>query len=70
MQYVERVHQRTRDAARFNPCHGARTRFAPIRDEDGSCVPSFYGADTLEAAIYETVFHDVPVTTKRLPMTR
>ena len=62
---MERVHDRTRGGARFNPCHGAPTRFAPICDAEGDCVPSLYGADTLEAAIYETIFHDVPTTARR-----
>ena len=62
---VERVHDRTRGGARFNPCHGAPTRFAPICDAEGNCVPSLYGADTLEAAIDETIFHDVPATARR-----
>lgn len=31
----------------------------------GNCVPSLYAGDTLESAIHETIFHDVPVTAKR-----
>lgn len=58
---VERVHDRRYGAAQFNPCKGAPTRFAPIRDAHGECVPSLYAAGTVEAAIHETVFHDVPV---------
>ena len=58
---VERVHDRRYGASGFNPCKGAPTRFAPIHDAEGNCVPSLYAADTLEAAIYETIFHDVPV---------
>lgn len=58
---IERVHDRRYGGSAFNPCKGAPTRFAPIRDADGNCVSSLYAADTLEAAIYETIFHDVPV---------
>lgn len=58
---VERVHDRRYGGSGFNPCKGAPTRFAPIRDAEGHCVPSLYAAGTLEAAIYETIFHDVPV---------
>lgn len=61
---LERVHDLNYEPIGFNPCQGALTRFAPIHDARGNCVPSLYAADTLEAAIYETVFHDVPVVAK------
>ena len=62
---LERIHDRNYSADSFNPCRGAPTRFAPIYDAEGDCVPSLYAGGTLEAAIYETIFHDVPVTAKR-----
>lgn len=37
------------------------TRFAPILDAQGRLVPYLYGGSTLDCAIFETVFHDVPV---------
>jgi len=37
------------------------TRFAPINDEDGQCVPSLYAAGTLEAAVYETISYHPPI---------
>ena len=37
------------------------SRFAPIRDQDGKVVPYLYGGSSLECAIFETVFHEVPV---------
>lgn len=37
------------------------TRFAPIRDAAGAVVPYLYGGATLDCAIFETVFHEVPV---------
>jgi len=37
------------------------TRFAPIRDAAGRVVPYLYGGSTLDCAIFETVFHDVPI---------
>lgn len=61
---VERVHDRRYGGSDFNPCKGAPTRFAPIHDAEGNCVPSLYAADTLEAAIHETIFHDIPVQAK------
>ena len=63
--FLERVHDRDYSADSFNPCRGAPTRFAPVYDVKGNCVPSLYAGDTLESAIYETIFHDVPVTAKR-----
>jgi hypothetical protein len=37
------------------------TRFAPIRDNRGQVVPYLYGGSTLDCAIFETIFHDVPI---------
>lgn len=37
------------------------TRFAPIRDQHGTVVPYLYGGSTLDCAIFETVFHNVPI---------
>lgn len=37
------------------------TRFAPIRDAAGLVVPYLYGGSTLDCAIFETIFHDVPI---------
>lgn len=37
------------------------TRFAPIHDAKGAVVPYLYGGSTLDCAIFETVFHNVPV---------
>ncbi len=58
---LHRIHHRRLAGDSFNPCLGAPTRFAPIRDRGGACVASLYAGSTLEAAIYETIFHDVPV---------
>ena len=54
------VHQTIYAGNGFNPCGGDPTRFAPILDASGSCVPSLYAGQDLESAIYETIFHDVP----------
>ena len=45
----------------FNPCEGGETRFAPIYDDDQNCIPTLYAADSVEAAIYESVLHDDPL---------
>ena len=67
---LHRVHARDFSTNRFNPCQGAPTRFAPVHDAEGNCVPSLFAADTLEAAIYETIFHDIPVTAGRRTVPR
>ncbi|NKC01884.1 MAG: RES domain-containing protein [Pseudomonadales bacterium] len=43
---------------------GTATRFAPIHDINGNCIPSLYAGSSLEAALFETVFHDVPPKAK------
>lgn len=45
-------------ATEFNPCQGETTRFAPLLAE-GACVPTLYAAETLDAVLMESVFHDV-----------
>lgn len=62
---LERIHNRNFAADSFNPCQGSPTRFAPIRDGNGQCVPSLYAGETFEAAVFETIFHDVPAKAKR-----
>lgn len=37
------------------------TRFAPIRDAQGKVVPYLYGGSSRDCAIFETVFHNVPI---------
>ena len=64
-ELLHRVHDRRFDGSAFNPCRGGSTRFAPIRDAYDRCVPSLYAADTVEAAIYETILHDVPLRATR-----
>lgn len=55
---LHRVHESAFAGNAFNPCQGDPTRFAPIRDRNGHCVPSLYAAGSIEAALYETVLHD------------
>lgn len=64
-ELLHRVHDRRFDGNAFNPCRGNRTRFAPIRDPYDRCIPSLYAADTVQAAIYETILHDVPLRAPR-----
>ena len=41
---------------------GGPTRFAPLWLPSGDCLPTLYAATTLEAAVWESLFHDVPHT--------
>lgn len=45
-------------ATEFNPGQGEPTRFAPLV-VDGECVPTLYGAETLDAVLMESACHDV-----------
>ncbi|OBH91294.1 hypothetical protein A5678_11365 [Mycobacterium sp. E2733] len=59
-----RVLSATRTATDFNPGIGARTRFGFFGDP---IVPIMYAADTEDAAIAETLLHDIPVEGGLLP---
>jgi len=58
---LRRVHHSKRGANMFNPGHGGPTRFAPIVTAAGS-APTLYAAQSAEAAVCETILHDVPLT--------
>lgn len=53
-----------------NPCRGGPTRFAPIFRPSGACIPTLYAASSFEAAVFESIFHDVPhaAATKFVPL--
>jgi hypothetical protein len=59
-EVLHRVHQRKYEAERFNPGVQGSARFSPIQDEHGNPIPTLYGGTTVECALMETVFHDVP----------
>ena len=68
---VHRIYKLQYLGNEFNPCRGGATRFAPIHDQKQNCIPTLYAADTTQAAIYETIFHDVPLDSdlKSVPIT-
>ena len=70
---IHRIHDRRFPPNGFNPGAGAATRFAPLRPGPDP-VPTLYGAETLEGAIFETILHDYPVGaipgTTMIPWTR
>ncbi len=55
-----RVHSTVREPNVFNPCLGKPTRFAPLRDADGTCIPTLYAGRTRDASVFETIFRDLP----------
>lgn len=59
-----RVFTTTRKPTEFNPGVGAPTRFGFF---GSPVVPIMYGADTEDAAIAETLLHDIPVEGGTLP---
>jgi RES domain len=59
-----RVLSSTRTATDFNPGVGARTRFAFFGNP---VVPVMYAADTEDAAVAETLLHDIPADGGVLP---
>lgn len=54
---VHRIHDQRFSATSFNPGYGS-SRFAPFTI-GGSVVPTAYAATSIEAAIFETIFHDI-----------
>ncbi len=60
------LHDAARDPDSFRPADwkGALarpTRFAPIRDARGKVVPYLYAGSSRDCAIFETVFHNIPI---------
>lgn len=56
---LHRIHSSIFGATTFNPGSGA-SRFAPLRDIAGHSIPTLYAATTFAAAVFETIFHDIP----------
>lgn len=65
-----RVHRRRYRSNVFNSAAHGNARFSPIRDAAGKIIPTLYAGTTLDCALMETVFHDVPYATgfKPLPL--
>ncbi|MDG9757829.1 RES family NAD+ phosphorylase [Pseudomonas chengduensis] len=57
---LHRVHSEDYEGDEFNPGLKGNARFSPIRNAEGDPIPTLYAADTFEAALMESVFHDVP----------
>ncbi len=59
-QTVYRVHSQVYDALEFNTTDRGDARFSPLISAVGSVIPTLYAGSTLDCALMETVFHDVP----------
>jgi hypothetical protein len=57
---IYRVHHAAYGATEFNPGVG-NGRFHPIHTSGGKPIPTIYGSSTVDGALSETVFHDVPI---------
>jgi len=55
-----RTHRRDCPGARFDPCPGSATRFAPLSNAGGDCIPTSDAATTFDGAARETVVPGPP----------
>ena len=55
-----RVHHQRFHGPDFNPTQRGNARFSPIYEANGVLIPTLYAGTTLDCALMETVFHDVP----------
>ena len=66
-QVIHVIYDAAHEPERFNPGIDALgtlrnpSRFSPVRDAKGSVVPYLYGGSSRNCAIFETVFHNVPI---------
>ena len=63
-----RVHDANYKGNGFNPSRKGNARFSPIRDSDGRIIPTLYAGTTLDCALMETIFHDVPFVASFKPL--
>ncbi|WP_246792991.1 RES family NAD+ phosphorylase [Burkholderia perseverans] len=57
---LHRVHLDRYLADEFNPGTQGNARFSPIQDAQSVAIPTLYGGATMDCAMIETIFHDVP----------
>lgn len=55
-----RVHDLAFGGSEFNTSAKGNARFSPITDDAGVLIPTLYAGTTLDCALMETIFHDVP----------
>lgn len=59
---IHRIHSSAYAETEYNPSVKGNARFSPIRDAAGEIIPVLYGGSTMDCALMETVFRDVPYT--------
>lgn len=59
---IHRLHSSAYAETEYNPSAKGNARFSPIRDKAGRIIPVLYGGSTMDCALMETVFRDVPYT--------
>ena len=55
-----RIHDLAFGGSAFNISTKGNARFSPITDDAGALIPTLYAGTTLDCALMETIFHDVP----------
>lgn len=55
-----RVHDLAFGGNEFNTSNRGNARFSPITDNADVLIPTLYAGTTLDCALMETIFHDVP----------
>jgi hypothetical protein len=55
-----RIHPSIYRPSQFNPARTGSARFSPLVAADGSVIPTLYAGTTVDCALMETVFHEVP----------
>jgi hypothetical protein len=55
-----RVHDLAFGGTEFNISAKGNARFSPITDDAGVLIPTLYAGTTLDCALMETIFHDIP----------
>ena len=66
---IIRVHEDRFAANAFNPSQKGNARFSPIYSA-GQTVPTLYAGSSLDCALMETVFHDVPYKAGFKPLSK
>lgn len=59
-KHLYRVHPEAYQALEFNATTKGDARFSPLIRPDGKVIPTLYAGSSLDCALMETVFHDVP----------
>jgi hypothetical protein len=69
-QEFHRVHDLAYGGSEFNTSLKGNARFSPITDDAGVLIPTLYAGTTLDCALMETIFHDVPFKTGFKPFSK